>query len=251
MRKISLILAQSKRHKERFTDIGVLSENIKVVGSTKFDGNENIFLSDHLSLQDKKFILAASTHYGEEEKILDAFHNVKNEIPDLKLISVPRHPERTDEILKISREMGISSKAAKEIPGAFDLNDVIVINATGILKKLYSIANVSFIGGSLLSKYGGHNVIEAAARGKATIVGPHTDNFMDEVEYLRSRGALEIAENEQELASKWAEISTGESARHRLEAATIAAYRNLPDKVEEYIELVAAAIDLHHAKTVQ
>ena len=100
-------------------------------------------------------------------------------------------------------------------------------------------------------KLGGHYVIVAVARGNAIIVGPHTDNFKDEVEYLRSRGALEIAENEQELASKWAEISTGESARHRLEAATIAAYRNLPDKVEEYIEFVAAAIDLHHAKTVQ
>ena len=56
-------------------------------------------------------------------------------------------------------------------------------------------------------KHGGHNVIEAAARGKAIIVGPHTDNFKDEVEYLRSRGALEIAENEQELASKWAAVS--------------------------------------------
>ena len=100
-------------------------------------------------------------------------------------------------------------------------------------------------------KHGGHNVIEAAARGKAIIVGPHTDNFKDEVEYLRSRGALEIAENEQELASKWAAVSGGDSARHQLEAATIAAYRNLPDRVEEYIELVAAAIDLHHTKTAQ
>ena len=100
-------------------------------------------------------------------------------------------------------------------------------------------------------KHGGHNVIEAAARGKATIVGPHTDNFMDEVEYLRSRGALEIAENEQELASKWAAVSEDDSARHRLEAATIAAYRNLPNRVKEYIELVAEAIDLHHTKTAQ
>ena len=98
-------------------------------------------------------------------------------------------------------------------------------------------------------KHGGHNVIEAAARGKATIVGPYTDNFMDEVDYLTSRGALEIAKNEQELASKWAEISGGNSARHRLEAATVAAFRDLPDRVKEYIELVAAEIDRHHATT--
>ena len=77
-------------------------------------------------------------------------------------------------------------------------------------------------------KHGGHNVIEAAARGKAIIVGPHTDNFKDEVEYLRSRGALEIAENEQELASKWAAVSGGESARHRLEAARRRCSQRMP-----------------------
>ena len=216
MRKISLILAQSKRHKERFTDIGVLSENIKVVGSTKFDGNENIFLSDHLSLQDKKFILAASTHYGEEEKILDAFHNVKNEIPDLKLIIVPRHPERTDEILKISREMGISSKAAKEIPGAFDLNDVIVINATGILKKLYSIANVSFIGGSLLSKYGGHNVIEAAYNKCAFIVGPYYKNFEDIINLFQSSHGCILLKDPSELSSAFKELLNNDELRANL-----------------------------------
>lgn len=216
MRKISLILAQSKRHKERFTDIGVLSENIKVVGSTKFDGNENIFLSDHLSLQDKKFILAASTHYGEEEKILDAFHNVKNEIPDLKLIIVPRHPERTDEILKISREMGIRSKAAKEIPGAFDLNDVIVINATGILKKLYSIANVSFIGGSLLSKYGGHNVIEAAYNKCAFIVGPYYKNFEDIINLFQSSHGCILLKDPSELSSAFKELLNNDELRANL-----------------------------------
>ena len=216
MTKISLILAQSKRHKERFTDIGVLSENIKVVGSTKFDGNENIFLSDHLSLQDKKFILAASTHYGEEEKILDAFHNVKNEIPDLKLIIVPRHPERTDEILKISREMGISSKAAKEIPEAFDLNDVIVINATGILKKLYSIANVSFIGGSLLSKYGGHNVIEAAYNKCAFIVGPYYKNFEDIINLFQSSHGCILLKDPSELSSAFKELLNNDELRANL-----------------------------------
>ena len=216
MRKISLILAQSKRHKERFTDIGVLSENIKVVGSTKFDGNENIFLSDHLSLQDKKFILAASTHYGEEEKILDAFHNVKNEIPDLKLIIVPRHPERTDEIIKISREMGISSDAAKEIPEAFDLNDVIVINATGILKKLYSIANVSFIGGSLLSKYGGHNVIEAAYNKCAFIVGPNYKNFEDIINLFQSSHGCILLKDPSELSSAFKELLNNDELRANL-----------------------------------
>ena len=216
MRKISLILAQSKRHKERFTDLGVLSENIKVVGSTKFDGNENIFLSDHLSLQDKKFILAASTHYGEEEKILDAFHSVKNEIPDLKLIIVPRHPERTDEILKISREMGISSDAAKEIPEAFDLNDVIVINATGILKKLYSIANVSFIGGSLLSKYGGHNVIEAAYNKCAFIVGPYYKNFEDIINLFQSSHGCILLEDPSELSSAFKELLNNDELRANL-----------------------------------
>ena len=216
IKKINLVLAQSNKHKKRFIDTGVLSKNIKIVGSTKFEGNENFFSSDHSFLQDKKFILAASTHYGEEEKILDAFHNIKDEVSNLKLIIDPRHPERTDEILQISKKKGICSKAIDEIPRAFDVNDVIVINATGILKKLYSIANISFIGGSLFSKYGGHNIIEAASNKCAFIIGPYYKNFEDIIDLFKSRDGCMLLNDTSELSLAFKELLNNDELRTNL-----------------------------------
>ena len=246
LRIVTKVWARNAQDRQRFLDMGCPPDKATAVGNIKMTRQTTRATPEH-PLLGIEFSLAVSTHASEELMIARAWRAAAD---NHLLVIIPRHAQRGAAIARLLEEnsLRVTLRTEHTIPPSD--TDILIADTTGEVDDFCAHAKLIFMGGSMV-KHGGHNVIEAAARGKATIVGPHTDNFMDEVEYLRSRGALEIAENEQELASKWAEISTGESARHRLEAATIAAYRNLPDKVEEYIGLVAAAIDLHHAKTVQ
>ncbi len=243
---VTKVWARNAEDRQRFLDMGCPPDKATAVGNIKMTRQTTRATPEH-PLLGIEFSLAVSTHASEELMIARAWRAAAD---NHLLVIIPRHAQRGAAIARLLEEnsLRVTLRTEHTIPPSD--TDILIADTTGEVDDFCAHAKLIFVGGSMV-KHGGHNVIEAAARGKATIVGPHTDNFMDEVEYLISRGALEIAENEQELASKWAEISTGESARHRLEAATIAAYRNLPDKVEEYIGLVAAAIDLHHAKTVQ
>ncbi len=246
LQTVTKVWARNSEDRQRFLDMGCPLDRARAVGSIKMTRQTKLAIPEH-PLSGKEFSLAVSTHAGEELMIARAWRAAAD---NHLLVIIPRHARRGASIARLLEENGLQVTLRTEHTIPPSDTDILIADTTGEVDDFCAHAKLIFMGGSMV-KHGGHNLIEAAARGKATIVGPHTDNFMDEVEFLSSRGALEIVKNEQELASKWAEISGGNSARHRLEAATIAAYRNLPDRVEEYIELVATAIDLHHAKTVQ
>jgi 3-deoxy-D-manno-octulosonic-acid transferase len=181
MKKISLVFAQSNDHKIRFNKLGVSLNRIEEVGSVKFDINTT---SDNFIKMpsDKKFILAASTHKEEDELIIAAFIKLQGEFQDLKLIIVPRHPDRAKSIQTLVNKNGLIGDISSSIPQNFNNNNVIIIQATGLMRELYSKASIAFIGGSLFKKYGGHNIIEAAAEKCPFIVGPYTHNFEDIVD---------------------------------------------------------------------
>ena len=179
LNKLSLILVQSHEHASRFKALGINNDIIFKVGSTKFDlESDNEFeTSDINSCND--FILAASTHTGEDELIISSYLKLKEEFKDLKLVLVPRHPERANTIKDILKRKNMDSEISSDIKFNLNKHDVVVINATGLLNILYKRAKVSFIGGSLFSKYGGHNIIEPAFNKSPFIVGPHMKNFED------------------------------------------------------------------------
>ena len=246
LQTVTKVWARNSEDRQRFLDMGCPLDRARAVGSIKMTRQTKLAIPEH-PLSGKEFSLAVSTHAGEELMIARAWRAAAD---NHLLVIIPRHAQRGASIARLLEENGLQVTLRTEHTIPPSDTDILIADTTGEVDDFCAHAKLIFMGGSMV-KHGGHNVIEAAARGKATIVGPHTDNFMDEVEFLSSRGALEIVKNEQELASKWAEISAGKSARHRLEAATISAYRDLPDRVEEYIELIAAAIDRHHAKTVR
>ena len=177
--KLSLILVQSHEHASRFKALGINNDIIFKVGSTKFDlESDNKFETSDINLC-HDFILAASTHKGEDELIISSYLKLKEEFKDLKLVLVPRHPERANTIKDILKRKNMDSKISSDIKFNLNKHDVVVINATGLLNILYKRAKVSFIGGSLFSKYGGHNIIEPAFNKSPFIVGPHMKNFED------------------------------------------------------------------------
>ena len=175
LNKISFLFVQSNSHLERFHSLGLPKSKIKNVGSVKFD-IDVLDIKDNVNNQ---IILAASTHKKEDELITQAYKELKNEIHDLKLIIAPRHPERAETIKTSIAKMNMKSTIYTLLPSEINDNDIAIISATGVLKDLYSISTIAFIGGSLFKEYGGHNIIESAAQRCPFVVGPYMKNFED------------------------------------------------------------------------
>jgi len=196
MSKLSKVFAQSEAHKDRFNKLGISLEKIEVVGSTKFD--TNIYLKKSKdNFFERKIILAASTHKKEDEIIIAAYKTLINQDSNIKLIIAPRHPERAGAIKKNLNKMNIHSTIYKSIPKDFDIQEVIIISATGLLSELYDLASVAFIGGSLFKEYGGHNFIEAAAHRCPFVVGPFMQNFEDILDLFTKKNAcIQVSKNE-------------------------------------------------------
>ena len=196
----SIILVQSKKHAVRFEGIGANKEVIYEVGSVKFDSVIQDDKSQSVNNIETDFILATSTHEGEDEIIIDSFIELRKELAGIKMVIVPRHPERSKAISDILSKNKIKNEIYKDLPKAFNENEVIVIGQTGLLNELYQMAKVSLIGGSLKSKYGGHNIIEAASNMCSFIVGPYMRNFEDILDLFISEHACIKLNNPDELS---------------------------------------------------
>ena len=205
-KKFSLVLAQSEQHVKNFKNIGILDKKIKQVGSVKFDAKNLKVKEPNQEKYINNLILATSTHAGEDEIIIDAYSKLRKEFADLKLIIVPRHPERSGSVLKVMDEKNINAKVSSNIPNEMNILDAVVINATGLLNSLYQMADIAFIGGSLLSKYGGHNIIEPASNKCAFIVGPYMRNFQDILNLFTDQNACMQIKSPDELISAYKEL---------------------------------------------
>ena len=142
-----------------------------------------------LGLAERPVWIAASTHPGEEAIVLEAHQQVREHLPDVCLLLVPRHPIRSGEVLKMVADSGFMS-ASLSLPPS-EAIDVVVCDQMGALQTLYGLSQVAFIGGSLVSR-GGHNPIEAAICGQPLLMGPSDFNFT-EVAAAFYRGRLPSA----------------------------------------------------------
>jgi 3-deoxy-D-manno-octulosonic-acid transferase len=165
---IDTIFAQSEIDKKRLENLG--AKNVIVAGNIK--SAVNFEITKHYKKPKERLIVAGSTHKGEEEIILEAFSNTKNS----KLVIVPRHPERFDEVYKIienfSKKYGYSYG---KIDDGFD-NDIILVDKMGELINLYAISDVVILGGSFVDNVGGHNPLEVAYFNKPLISGKYIFN---------------------------------------------------------------------------
>ena len=216
LNKFSLILAQSNQHVDRFERLGVSINKIKKVGSVKFDSdssdnkiNESIQRPDNL-------ILAASTHIGEDEMIAETFIKLKENFENLRLVIVPRHPERSGSVLKIFEENGINSEISSTFSPENTTSDVVIVNSIGILNNLYRTATISFVGGSLLKRYGGHNIVEPATNKCPFIVGPSMKNFEEVVNLFKTEDACIQLSNSNNLYFKMKELLNDKELRNNM-----------------------------------
>ncbi|MFN2382503.1 MAG: 3-deoxy-D-manno-octulosonic acid transferase [Guyparkeria sp.] len=191
---IDLICAQSPQDRDRFAELG--APRVAHCGNLKFD----LPLAQTpptLPEANRLTWLAASTHPGEEEQVLDAHRRVQQTFPEVRLLLVPRHPERAGEVMRLVESRGLSVGRWGERTDA----RVEVVDRAGMLAGLFAEVPVVFMGGSLVP-IGGHNPIEPAAVARAVLHGPHVNNFRAVFAALAERDACWRVEDARELGDQ-------------------------------------------------
>lgn len=221
--KLDFVLAQSEEDADRFRKLGIAEESVRDMGNMKFDqvGWTDISASDAAGLRqtwgyapEDLVWIAGSTHPGEEEVLLNAFKTLRERFPKLKLILAPRHIERSTGLLRQRHHdgfnMALSTSKKEGLEPA-----VLVLDQLGVLKNLYQVADLVFMGGSLVL-HGGQNPIEPARFSKAILHGPHVFNFHKIYHQLDHDGGAFRISAPDELSSAAAELLANEGRRHEM-----------------------------------
>ncbi|MEC6797649.1 lipid IV(A) 3-deoxy-D-manno-octulosonic acid transferase [Photobacterium sp. S4TG1] len=209
LKKIDKILCLHDDDAQRFIDIGAQQHQIAVTGSIKYDISiaDTVFEQAHQLRQQlgnqRPIFVAASTHQGEEEQVLDAYQTVLQQYPNAMVIIVPRHPERFDSVAKLAIEQGLQVHRRTDTTPIKANTQLYLADTMGEMLVMLATADVTFMGGSLVGeKVGGHNLLEPAAVAKPAITGPSFYNFEDITQQLLAAGAIEICQNSHQLAQQ-------------------------------------------------
>ena len=200
LQEVDLFLTQSKEDAHRLEEIGASAERVRVTGNLKFDvpapAAPAIVSSLRAAFQQAAtgpVIVCGSTVDGEEPLLLQAFMNVLASHPHAVMILAPRHPERFAEVAELLEKLGIRFWRRSLWSGDPIAGGILLIDRIGELAALYALADVAFVGGSLVPR-GGHNIIEPALHGVAIVVGNHTENFRNIVSLFQSSDAIRVVE---------------------------------------------------------
>jgi 3-deoxy-D-manno-octulosonic-acid transferase len=195
---VDLFLTQTEQDKARLESIGADAGRVRVTGNLKFDVSLPVppamvdTLRHSLAAEGAGPVLVCgSTVEGEEPPLLRAFENVLVSHPRAVMILAPRHPERFEAVASLLEQMGIPAHRRSRWQGEPLAGGVFLVDTIGELASLYGLADVAFVGGSLVPR-GGHNIIEPAQHGVAIVTGNHTENFRDIVGLFQSRDAVRI-----------------------------------------------------------
>jgi 3-deoxy-D-manno-octulosonic-acid transferase len=227
-RSLTGVGAQNEADAAKLRTLGCRPEAIRVVGSLKYDAaklDERRLLDVPALLRQvgvkpgAQLLLGGSTHAGEEAILAEQFLRLRSRFPDLFLVLVPRHFERSREVGSELEARGLRYAYRSEImaqtqfePGKIDC---LIVNTTGELKYFYEHATIIFVGKSLAAQ-GGQNPIEPGALGKAMVFGPHMQNFAEVArEFVEQKGAVQVRDAA-ELERVLAELLADESRREQL-----------------------------------
>ncbi len=238
----NVFCVQNETYADRFRRLGVPEQLIRITGNMKYDTAPTEVdeercsaLAARLGLRpDDTVLVAGSTWAGEEEILLGAYAALKKEFSNLRLVLVPKHIERADEVAGAVRAAGFEPRRLTRSQKTVSDDAIRIIDTVGELVYAYSLASCVFVGRSL-TPGGGQNMLEPAALGKAALVGPHTENFAAETEALLAAHGLIVVEDEASLTEALRRFlskpdlaeSVGERARAVVRAGRGATARNV------------------------
>ena len=208
LRQIDLVAAQNETYAARYRQLGSPTNRVCVTGSLKFDGtltsrdnpaSQSLAELAGIGAEDI-VILAGSTQAPEESMVLDAYMTLKSQNPELRLILVPRHPERFEDVAQLLRSSGIPWQRRSDLDSAGqDPNArVLLVDSMGELGAWWGTGQIAYVGGSMGAREG-QNMIEPAAFGAAVSFGPRTANFRDIVELLLQHEAAVVVRDTTEF----------------------------------------------------
>ena len=207
LQSVSGIAAQTETDASRLVQCGARHSEIQVVGSLKFDVRIPLSLSEEgesFRLRwgpERPVLIAASTHEGDEEPLLNAFSEILGHYPNALLVLVPRHPERFSRSAQLARQQGLRTQLRSETEVCDPHCQCFVIDSMGELLRYCAAADVAFVGGSF-DPIGGHNVLEPAALAKPVLFGPHVFNFQEITDRLLSCGGAIQVDSASQLAAQ-------------------------------------------------
>lgn len=207
LESLTKVFAQSNKDGKHFLELGLDENKLLVTGNIKFDIQVPEDIHDQgLKLRQKwgvsrSIFIAASTHKGEEERILIAFAKIVKNIPNTLLVIVPRHPERFTEVFNMlnDSQFNVVRYSQSENELISENTNIILGDVMGKLLLFYAASDVAFVGGSFVP-VGGHNILEPLALGVPAIIGPNLQNILEISALLLKENAMFKVEDENELA---------------------------------------------------
>jgi 3-deoxy-D-manno-octulosonic-acid transferase len=252
-----LFCMQSDEDAERIKKLGAESDKIKVLGNLKFDRMatscseiDKDMLKEKLSISPGlKVMIGGSTRNGEEEILVRVFKRLKKEGEDFLLMLAPRYLGRVKKIERMILQQKLEFIRKSELNGKTSLQGrrIILLDTMGELASLYAIADVAFVGGSLVP-IGGHNLLEPAVCGVPVVFGPHVNHFKTAADLLIQCGGGIKIKDEDELYLEILDLLKDEDRRKRMGKAAFEAIKKQSGVSQRTAELILAQLEHGRAK---
>ena len=251
LHKVDHIVAQHNDDGENFLKLGLPQSQLTIAGNIKFDAmldSELILKASELKAawsgkNKRQIFLAASTHRGEDEIVLDAYKQISKSYPGLLLAIVPRHPERFIEVAKLCEEHSLVTVKRSDGLKPAKNDQVLLGDSMGELMLFYGACDVAFVGGSLIPA-GGHSLIEPAIWGAPLISGPSLFNFTEVSRLLKNANGMSVCQDSASMAEVVCEILKDTVEAKRMGDAAklvVDSNRGALDKLMKIIELQVAS----------
>jgi 3-deoxy-D-manno-octulosonic-acid transferase len=196
---------QSERGRTTIQNLGAPPQRIRIVGDTKFDALQIVPEAERVRLRERfrfphdgQILVAGSTHEGEEKICVNAYLKLCRKFPKFSMVIAPRRLERVAEIAKFLEKENVKFVLRSEIDPRAKLSaNIVLLDSLGELAKVYSIADMAFVGRSLFAPGGGHNLLEPVAQGKPVLHGPYIENNQKTASELKAQGlAFQVADEQ-------------------------------------------------------
>jgi 3-deoxy-D-manno-octulosonic-acid transferase len=244
----SSLCMQTKTDRERIIAIGAPADRTLATGNLKYDipfcvadPDEKKRLRDGYTIPEGLIVLTAgSTHPGEEQHVITMYMELSRAAGNLFLILVPRHPERSTEVAALLENSGLSfrRRTALRSTERFQQGEVLLVDTIGEMMDLYALSDIAFVGGSLVPT-GGHNLLEPASAGIASVFGPHMTNFREIAELVLQYGAGIQVETPEELTVSMRSLVTSIELRRVLGQNGLKMMRDNGGATERHMEVIA------------
>ncbi|MBV5339508.1 MAG: 3-deoxy-D-manno-octulosonic acid transferase [Deltaproteobacteria bacterium] len=248
LRLFSNLCMQTEIDRERIIAIGAPDERTLATGNLKYDipicvadVGEKKRLRDSYTIPEELIVLTAgSTHSGEEQHVITMYKELSAAADNLFLILVPRHPERSSEVAGLLENSGLTFRRRTSLPSTelFHQGEVLLVDTIGEMMSLYALSDISFVGGSLVPT-GGHNLLEPASAGVASVFGPHMTNFREITELVLQYGAGIQVDSPEALTASMRTLIASIELRRVLGQNGLKMMRDNGGATERHMEVIA------------